>query len=223
MVSPQEIYEWYLIKSEKNSTNDNYSTDRGKFVVLYNELAPRMVKWYLNNRNRDDIKDIEILLIDDKKIEPKQKHLDHVDFEKPKDFLSWSFARAIASKGKCQNEEIDLFEIKDEDRGRIMNNSLFSPSFDYREAPYTYSEGNIKIYKEKGVDITTLYLSYYRYPTEIKLLNPENPESDFAQTSIELPKEVINRIISAMVGDFKINNEDPSFQVEKVRQYENLQ
>lgn len=223
MTTPEELYERYIVKSEKNSTNDNYSTDKDKFAMLYNELAPRTIKWYLNNRNRDDLKDIQVLLVDDKRITPETSHLDHTDFKLPKDFLSWSFVRGVASKGDCTLQDIRLFEIRDEDRGTILNNKFFSPSFNYRETPYTFSENFIKVYKEKGMDINKIYLSYYRYPNKITLIDPENPESNFENTQIELPDEVVNRIISAMVGDFKINNSDGTFQYDKLRQNENLQ
>lgn len=221
MTTPDEIYERYIIKVEKNGTNDYLSTDKGRFVELYNELAPRTIKWYLNNRDKDDLIDIQVLLIDDKKITPKKSHLDHQDFPLPKDFLSWSFVRGVASKGKCIREDIHLYEISDENRD-ILTNSFFSPSFKYRETPYTYSQNFIKVYREPGMDINNIYLSYYRYPTKIQLQNPENPESNFINTEIQLPDEVLNRIISAMSGDFKINNSDPSFQVDKLRQNENL-
>lgn len=220
-VKPQEIYKRYIIKSEKNGTNDNLSTDRGRFVELYNELAPRTVKWYLNNRDKDDILDIQILLVDDHKIEKSKKHLDHQDFELPSDFLSWSFVRGIASKDKCYREKVHLFEITDENREKI-NSEFFSPSFDYREFPYNYAQNNLKVYTEKGVNIDEIYLSYYRYPTNIQLVSPDNPESDFKDIDINLPDEVLNRIISAMVGDFKINNSDPSYQTEIFRQTQNL-
>src|SRR5699024_2999569 len=121
----------------------------------------------------------------------------------------------VASKGSCKNEDIRLFEIRDEDRD-IMNSEFFSPSFDYRETPYNYSNNHIKVYVEDGMTIDKIYLSYYKYPTKIALINPENPESGFTNTEINLPDEVLNRIVSAMVGDFKINNSDPSFQADKL-------
>ena len=221
MVTPEEIYSRYIIKVEKNGTNDYLSTDRGRFIELYNELAPRTIKWYLNNRDKDDLIDIQVLLIDDEEIFPEKSHLDHQDFPLPKDFLSWSFVRATASKGKCKREDIRLYQIDDENRG-MLTNEFFSPSFDFREAPYTYSENFIKVYREEGMNIDKVILSYYRYPTRISLIDPENPESSFTNTPINLPDEVLNRIISAMVGDFKINNSDPSFQADKLRQNENL-
>lgn len=224
MISADEAYKRYIIKSEKNGTNSNLSTNKERFVVLYNELSKRSIKWYLNNRQSDDLKDIQVLLIDDKRVEPEKTHLDHTDFPLPKDYLDGSFMWAKAEKGKCKDVKISLFEIKDENRGEIIDDNFFGPSFEYREFPYNISQNFIKVYNEKGSILTDLYLSYYRIPNQIALLDPENPESDFDPTKkIELPNQVLDRIISSMVGDFKLNNENPAFQADKFREKENLQ
>lgn len=223
MISAQEAYERYLVKSEKNGTNNNLSTSKGRFVTLYNELKNRVVKWYLNNKNLDEYKDIQVLLVDDRKLTPASNHLDHVDFKLPEDLLENSFVRAVATKGKCKNEDIRLFEIRDEDRGDILQNAHFSPSFNYRECPYTFSSNFLKVYIEEDMEINKVIMSYYKYPNKIALIDPNNPESDFDSTKrIEFTDEVLDRIISAMVGDFKMNNENPSFQVDKMREKENL-
>lgn len=224
MTSGNEAYKRYIIKSEKNGTNSNLSTNKERFVVLYNELSIRNIKWYLNNRQSDDLKDIQVLLVDDKRIAPEKSHLDHTDFPLPKNYLDGSYLWARAEKGKCKNIRIMLFEMRDENRSQVLDDSFFSPSFDYREFPYTISQDYVKVFNEKGSNITDLYLSYYRIPNRLALLDPDNPESDFDPTKqIELPDEVLDRIISAMVGDFKINNENPAFQADKLREKENLQ
>jgi len=221
-MTPNRLYEKYITKAEKNSTNDNFSTDKFKFVQLYNELSVRLVKFFLNNRNIDNLKDIQVLLVNDTPIAPAFKKQDFNLFSLPKDFLSWSYVSAKANKGECKKQDIYLYEIKDEDRADYLTSSLFKPSFHYREVPYNFTEDFVKVYKEKGMDIYKILLSYYKYPKKIKLQDPENPESDFIQENLDLPEHIIDRIISAMVGDFKISNESPSYEVEKLRQNENI-
>lgn len=224
MTTAEEAYKRYIIKSEKNGTNSNLSTNRERFVVMYNELSVRHIKWYLNNRQYDELKDIQVLLVDDKRLDPEQTHNDHVDFKLPDNYLEGSYAWARAQKGKCTNVRIELFEIRDEDRGQILTDSFFGPSFDYREFPYHLSQDRIKVYKEKDSEVKDIYLSYYRRPNQIGLLDEDNPESGFDPSKkIELPDQVLDRIISAMVGDFKLNNESPAFQADKFREKENIQ
>lgn len=222
-MTPNRLYEKYLIKVEKNSTNDNFSTDRGKFAELYNEISVRFIKLFLNNRNFDNLKDIQVLLVNDKPLMPELSQSDFKSFTLPEDFLSWSFAKAKATKGQCENKDISLFEIRDEDRADFVNSSYFSPSFSCREAPYNYTENTIKVYTEEGMTITELLLTYYKYPKRITLQDPDNPESQFEDTTIELPEHIVDRIISGMVGDFKINTSDPTYELEKFRQNENVQ
>lgn len=221
-MTPNDIYEKYLVKAEKNSTNDNFSTDRAKVALLYNELSVRVIEFYLNNRQLDSKKDIQVLLVDDKEL----AIIDYTDtyayFELPDDFLDWSSSRAVASKGECTDVDISMFELRDEDKATVLNSSFFSPSFDYREVPYNYTKDRVKVYKESGMDIDKTFLSYYKYPLQITLQDPENPESMFNNIQIELPEKVVDRIVSAMVGDFKMNNSDQSFQVDKMRQNENI-
>lgn len=221
-MTPNDIYEKYIVKAEKNSTNDNFSTDRGKVALLYNELSVRVVDFYLNNRQLDTLKDIQVLLVDNEELTPLESKENYVFFELPSDFLSWSSARATASKGDCTGEEITLFELRDEDSGNIITSSFFSPSFDYREVPYNFTKNQLKVYKESGMDIDEAFLTYYKYPVRIQLQDPDNPESMFQNVQIELPEKVVDRIVSAMVGDFKMNNSDQSFQVDKLRQNENI-
>ncbi len=223
MTTAEDAYQRFLLKTQ-TSADRNISTDRGSFAMKYNELKNRVVKWYLNNRNTAQLEDIQILLIDDLELKPeKTKHLDHYDIKLPDNFLSSSFARAKASKGKCKNKQIDLFEVKNENRGHINNSELFGASFDYREAPYTFSNDKVKVFVEEGMEIEKVILSYYRYPNKIQLEDPEDPESHFDnEFEIEFKDEVLDRIISGISGEIKIDNENPAYQVDKQREKENL-
>lgn len=223
MTTAEEAYQRFLLKTQ-TSTDRNISTDRGSFVMKYNEYKNRLIKWYLNNRNSAQLEDIQILLIDDKELTPERgKHLDHYDTELPKDFLSSSFARAEASMGDCKQEQIDLFELRNENRTHINNSELFGASFDYREAPYVFSDNKIKIFVESGMKIDKVLLSYYRYPNKIQLEDPEDPESLFDNNyKIEFKDEILDRLITGISGEIKMDNENPSYQIEKQREKENL-
>ena len=64
----EDVYERFLIKVEKNSTNDGSSTERGKFVIIFNEEQNKFIELALQNRGIDDIRYIESMLILDKSI-----------------------------------------------------------------------------------------------------------------------------------------------------------
>ena len=69
--------------------------------------------------------------------------------------------------------------FKDDDKELILQDENNDPSFEAREAPYHITSDYVKVYNKKDFVFTSLYLSYYRYPVQIKLLDDEDPESGF--------------------------------------------
>lgn len=208
-----EAYEKYLIKSERNSVNDGLSTDKGRFVITYNEYQNRFVEYTYEKKNEDDIRYIQILLKESIPLKYKNKKSDHYTFELPEDYFDFSNVYGKASKGDCSNKKIDLFEIKDFDRNLILADEFTSPSFEYREAPFILSNNTIKVFTS-DFDIDSVTISYYRYPKQLTLVNPENPESDLDDSfELDFDNKVIDRIISASVGGFDINNNSERWQL----------
>ena len=58
---------------------------------------------------------------------------------------------------------------------------------------------------------------YYRYPNQIKLQDPENPESDFDSTEVEWDDKSLDDIISLMVANLDMNEGNPRFQINTLR------
>jgi hypothetical protein len=97
-----------------------------------------------------------------------------------------------------------------------MFNEFLKPSFDWREAPYTINSDYLSIYVE-NFTIEELLLNYYRYPNQIKLIDPEDPESKFADIQIEWDDKALDDIISLMVFNFDINENNQRFQLNTLR------
>lgn len=208
-----EAYDKYLIKSERNSVNDGLSTDHGRFVITYNEYQNRFVEYNYEKKNEDDIRYIQKLLVESPPIKYKTQKGNYYTFELPSNYFEFSNVYGKASKGECINKPIDLFEIKDLDRNIILSDEFTSPSFEYREAPFIISNDTIKVFTT-DFEINSIILSYYRYPKQLKLTNPENPESDFDDSfELDFDDKVIDRIISATVGGFDINNNSERWQL----------
>jgi hypothetical protein len=215
-MTTKQTYESFIIKINENATTDNISCDKGRFVIMFNNNQNRQVEHYIERKFEDDIRYIQKLLVDDLKISTSSKHLDHQDFELPKDFFDNSNLYCLASNGKCQKQKIDCFEIKDDDRNNILSDTNNNPSFKYREAPYHISSDKIKIYTADEFTIDTAILSYYRYPQQIGLINPENPESDFNLDNPEFDDKFVNRVIDLCVADFQLNSDDQKFQMNRM-------
>jgi len=214
MALVEDSYQKYLQKVEKNGTNDNTSTDRGRFVNLFNENQNKWEEIHLQNRGVDDVRYIQKFLILDYKISTSSLIFDHYNFKLPKNYLDLADARAKAKQGKC-SDYIDLFELITENLNATLQDEDNKPSFKWRESLYTINNDTISIYTDRNFTVEHVLLNYYRYPQQIALVNPFDPESKFNETlAIEWDDKSLDRIISLCAGEFDINQGDQRFQLQ---------
>lgn len=215
MTSIEEVQERYRIKAEKNGTNDNIATDNYRFCLNFNESQNKFLTLQLQNRGIDDIRYIQRFLVLDKKIIPTNISINKVNFTLPEDYFDLSSARANAQLESCQ-DIIELIEIQTENLNEIMFNEFLKPSFNWREAPYTINSDQLSIYKD-NFTIDSLLLNYYRYPNQIRLQNAEDPESNFDSIEVEWDNKSLDDIISLMVFNLDINENNPRYQLNTLR------
>jgi len=214
MATIAETYQRYIAKVEKNATNDALSTDKQRFVFLFNEAQNKFLENLLDRRGEDDIRYIQNFLVLNKNLSSSTKYPDRYSFKLPLDYLDLSNAQAIAKKGEC-SDKIYLFEIKDENKNEILQDPFNKPSFKWRESCYTINSDTISIYYDDFL-IEKALLSYYRYPKRISQVNPSDPESKFNETSIiEWDDKALDRIISLMTANFLVSEQNPAFQIQK--------
>lgn len=215
-MKPLEAYEKYLIKSEKNGTNDGLSTDKGRFKTLYNEFQNRFIEFIYERKNEDDLRQIQSLLVDNKRIEGNRKN-NYYLFPLSKNYLDHSNISVYGSKNYCTNKPFEvLTEIKDFDRDKYLSNENYTPSFEYRETLYSFTDNNIKVYTT-DFDIDYILHSYYRYPKQIRLFDEDDPESDFLDIELDFDDKIIDRIISASVGGFYLNDASEAWQLHNIQ------
>lgn len=217
MISVEEAKERYIIKAEKNGTNDNITTDNYRFCLNFNESQNKFLTLHLQNRGIDDVRYIQKFLIQNEKLLDNTTKADTQNFKLPKNYFDFSSARAIAKKDNCE-DFIDLTpEVHSENINEIMYNSDLKPSFEWREAPYLITEDSIAIYTD-NFKVKEVLLNYYRYPNQIKLQDNLNPESNFSTDSvIEWDDKALDDIISLMVFNFDINENNPRYQLNTLR------
>ncbi len=218
MATFEEAKERYKIKAEKNGVNNNLTTDNYRFCLNFNEYQNKFLTLHLQNRGIDDVRYIQNFLVLDKKITVKNSNKNKVNFEIPDNYFDFSSARALAKKDTCQDYISIEPEIRTENLNEVLNNEYLKPSFDWREAPYTVNSDLISVYVDKDFTISELLLNYYRYPNQIRLVNPDNPESDFdSSLKIEWDDKSLDDIISLMVAGYDINQNNPRFQLNTLR------
>jgi hypothetical protein len=213
----EEAFERYKLKVEKNATTDGTATDRGRFITIFNESQNKWIESKLQNRGIDDVRYIQKFLILDKKISDSSKTFDRFNFRLPKNYLDLADVRAKASKDKC-SDYLELFEARTENLNTLLHNEHSKPSFKWRESFYTINQNTISIYVDDDFTIDYVLLDYYRYPNQISLIDPFNPESQFNESiEIEWDDKNLDRILSICAGESQINEENPNFQLQFLR------
>lgn len=217
MATIEQVKERYIIKAEKNGTNDGITTDNYRICLLYNESQNKFLTLHLQNRGIDDVRYIQNFLVLDKKIPYSSKSEDKYNFKLPDNYFDLADVRANAQKNNCK-DLINLFELRTENLNEVLSDEYTKPSFEWREALYTVNSNDLSIYTDRSFKVNDILLNYYRYPNQIKLKNEENPESGFDPNSlIEWDDKSLDDIISLMVFNLDINENNPAYQLQTLR------
>lgn len=214
-MTAKEAYKKFIVKINKNAQTNNISCDRGRFVLIYNESQNKEVEYILEKRNEDDIRRIQKLLVTGDLTE-KDTYQAYEHFELLSNYLGHSTLYGLASTDCCKEQVMDMHEIKSENENFVVMDDHDKPHFGFRGAPYYLSEDGIKAFK-KDFSYDKLVHTYYRYPVQISLQTPTDPESQFSATDIELDDKIADRIISRAAAEFGMNNNDPKFQIDLQR------
>ena len=222
MTTTEQAFIKFQIKINETYESSKIGIDRGRFVILYNEAQNKMVEFILNRKNTDDYTYIQNILVPNKKL-PRLTTTNDADvFEMPEDLLNFSSAYSTATMGNCKDVKINLFDIKDDNKTEILQDEFNGPSFLAREAPMSMANNKFYLYKDSFTH-ENLFLSYYRHPKQIQLLDPDNPESQFdPNINPEFDDLLLDRILSMAASEFEINTEGQKFQIDRMRATEQL-
>jgi hypothetical protein len=190
---------------ESNMTDSNISTDRPRFILLYNAAQDRYLENVLDKRNDDGIRVISKLLVVDKPLGKVGDKKTHSSFSLPKDYFDHAGAWAEATKGGC-SDRIKLFEIKSEDVEEGFPDANSEPSFEYRESFYHAASDEFIVYR-KDFKVDKVFLTYYRLPRKVDIggyIHMDNtPSSDIDP---ELPDRAVDKILRIMAKELSINS-----------------
>lgn len=213
----QDAYLEYKMKAEKNITNDGLSTDKGRFCMRFNEKQEVYLRNLLQNKGADDVRYAEKFLITGRPISYTSKSNETYNFDLPKNFFDLGDIKGIATKNGCKNQELYLYEVNPENYTEHLRNENTTPSFKWRESLYSLSENSVKVFYD-DFEVNKILLSYYRYPQKIRLIDEDNPESNFNEDfPIEWDDKSTHRIIDLMVLDFDISSTNPRVQLDAIR------
>lgn len=216
-MTTQTAFDKFQIKVNKNFETGSIAIDRGRFVMLFNESQNKLIEYILDKKNEDDIRYIQKILISDFPISSSESKMEYQKFTLPEDYFDFSNVNCYSSQGECQNKKMFLYEIKDDDKNEILQDEFNKPSFEARESLFNITSDNLRVYIE-NFTIDKVLLSYYRYPVQLKLIDDENPESDFDDSiNPEFDDKFVDRVISIASGESELNVSNPKTQADKAR------
>lgn len=133
---------------------------------------------------------------------------------------------ALADKDCCENRIINVIKvIKHADLTEALTDTNWMPSFAYQETVATISENKIFLYSdlEKSFDLTSLYISYLRYPKAIDVagyIHLDNTPS--VNQDCELPDYLEDELVDLAVQELAMATENQNaVQYTQIRNKEN--
>lgn len=210
MRTASQCYLIALQKSEQNLTNGGIKMDKARFVQLFNAEQNRLIQYILGEKNDENIRKIQQLVVYYKKLERNgDKPIPQCEmFSLPDDYFAFSNISAQFIRGRCSADDFSIFEVKNEDVNEFLTDENNKPSFDYRETFYTIGQNSVAVYKD-DFDIENVFLTYYRYPKQINLDGYRMADGSRSYNSDpELDDKLVDEILNMVQKQFALNEND---------------
>lgn len=216
------IYEKALLKLDAVGTN-SIAVDKGSFCYYFNEAMNQQIEFFLANKSDENIRYIQKLLTTEEILSPPKTFTLYQHFNLPDNYFEFASVVGKASNRVCKNVTMSLFEIKNQNKDEIISDEFNKPSFLYREAPFYIGNDTLNVYVDDTFTMDKIILDYYRYPVQIKLIDPENYESNFDETAqVEFDDRLVDRIISTTVSNIQIGIKDGTFSIHREKSVQKI-
>jgi len=210
----EESYQKYLILAEANGTTDKLSTNKGRFAVKYNIAQNKVVEWLIESNSTDENRYLQTLKEPYETLSQSGTKTDFTSFSIPESYFDFIDLIVFGSNDNCSNQKFRAREVKGPNVSNLLIDEYSKPSFKFRETFYTISKDAVQVFKT-DFNIESTSMSYYRYPKQVELINPDNPESQFKEEQLDFDDKLINRIIFATVALHELSSDDPKYQAFK--------
>lgn len=195
-----EAYKRFLLKANKNDTNEGVSIPVSHFVLMFNEYSIVWLYERLKAENDNfDINDLEFLLKTDVEAPVANRTDQYIEAILPTDLLRYRASYSLADKGACIAVKLFNYDKNAANLNPTLQDAATGPNFDYEETPCILSEGKVKIFYD-DFEIKKVLVTYYRRPNIIDIAGytrfDGSPSEDIDP---EFPDENVNEIINRVV------------------------
>jgi hypothetical protein len=168
-MTSQEIYKRFLLKINKNDSNDGVNILPSHFILLFNTEAVRWLGEKLRKEG-DNIRldQLDTMLESDVPLTLIKKFDDYSYFQLPEDFYRHASSFSVCDGDECKDVKVYHFEKKSLGFTATLADDFNRPQFDFEETPIIITKNRMKIYFD-DFEIKKVFLSYYRVPTIIDI------------------------------------------------------
>jgi hypothetical protein len=132
----------------------------------------------------------------------------------PEDYLQWKRVDIYAEKDCCDKRRMTVYLAEEGNLNQLLRDKAKQPSFEWAETFATLINNTVHLYTNNEFEISEAYLTYYRQPRKIQILNCSDPytgitsttevQSEFKDDIIEL---IIDEAVSILAGDIESGNQ----------------
>ena len=235
MISVKQLIYKTKLRLNKLATNDHQDIPVEDILFSANEQQIKLVKKKVSQNNiyqlgldsfKKRYQDLQNLIVQSEEYSEPKKGTDtytfyKVDTSKLKN--NWFFfigLTAVCTKGKCKDRPLAITKlIEHADLQTMMNNTNYSPSFEYQETIALLSGDEIYIYTDGTFEVTKVYITYLKYPQKIDLEGYIDLEGNPSITKdSELDEFLEDELLDLIQLDLAINTENmPSIQGAEIK------
>src|ERR1700734_2798818 len=136
-----ELYKRFLIKVNKNDTNEGIRIPKGNFILLFNT---EMLRWLSEELKKDidniDSNLIELLYRPNYPLHMIKTESQFVDYHQPEDMVQAYGSYSYCSKGNCENIKLFNYEIKPGNFIPVQQDLNSRSDFEYEEGRFVLTE-----------------------------------------------------------------------------------
>lgn len=185
MISVKQLIYKTKLRLNKLATNDHQDIPVEDILFSLNEQQIKLIKRKVSTNNiyqlgldsfKKRYQDLQNLIVQGEEFNKPTKGKDiynyyKVDTSKLKH--NWFFfigLTAICTKQNCKDRPLAVTKlIEHADLQTMMNNTNYSPSFEYQETLALLSGDDLYIYTDGSFEITKVFVTYLKYPQKIDL------------------------------------------------------
>lgn len=203
----EELYAEFIVRIERNATNDNLDIDAERFVIIFNNAQLRYFEWVLLNNIGDNARHIREFQ-ESLALSHSETTETYEEFKLPSNFAKDISVVIKMTDGKCTSTNNVVHKVMLENVDSLLTDFHSKPSLEWQETFMTIGKG-LRVYRDK-FNIPEVKLDYYRFPRNVDIVGYRKVKDNSLTTSIdpEWNNTAIDRILKVATKIYHLNVDD---------------